>query len=121
MPRSRIRRSALGFAVVLALGGVATLAYLRWATILGWFDSERVNQAALDELNGAKLASAGTADPTSGWPQWRGPNRDGVAPAGAINPDWTEGRPHRLWAVPCGHGYSSLAVVGGRVYGHDFR
>ena len=121
MPRPSPRRLMLLAGVLLVIGMLGALAYLRWATILGWLDDERVNQAAVEDLRSATLPTPTAATPDIGWPQWRGPNRDGVAPAGPLNPDWTEGRPRRLWVTPCGHGYASLAVVGGRVYGHDFR
>src|SRR5207249_2065992 len=56
-----------------------------------------------------------------GWPQWRGPNRDGVASPGPLRADWKTNPPKELWGMPIGGGYSSLAVVGGRVYGTDYQ
>jgi outer membrane protein assembly factor BamB len=49
------------------------------------------------------------------WPQWRGPNRDGVVQGVAVPAQW----PRTLkeeWHVPVGEGVASPVVVGGRVY-----
>jgi outer membrane protein assembly factor BamB len=51
------------------------------------------------------------------WPGWRGPNRDGRSPENGLLDAWPEGGPPLLWRVDgLGSGYSSLAVVGDRVY-----
>jgi outer membrane protein assembly factor BamB len=51
------------------------------------------------------------------WPQWRGPNRDGASPETGLLKAWPEGGPPLAWrATGAGHGYSSMAVVGGRLY-----
>ncbi|ANM31356.1 hypothetical protein ABI59_19920 [Acidobacteria bacterium Mor1] len=51
------------------------------------------------------------------WPQWRGPNRDGKAPDTDLLQNWPEGGPKLAWsAAGLGAGYSSVAVVGDRVY-----
>jgi outer membrane protein assembly factor BamB len=49
------------------------------------------------------------------WPQWRGPNRDGVVHGVTVPEKW----PRMLkeeWNVAVGEGYSSPVVVGGNVY-----
>ena len=51
----------------------------------------------------------------SDWPQWRGPNRDGVAP-GAELPVVLPATLHQLWKVRVGGGQSSPIVVGDRVF-----
>ncbi|MBX9622247.1 MAG: PQQ-like beta-propeller repeat protein, partial [Gemmataceae bacterium] len=53
------------------------------------------------------------------WPQWLGPTRDGRAPAGPLRTDWAANPPKPLWEVEVGGGYSSVAVVGGKVYIHS--
>ncbi len=50
-------------------------------------------------------------------PQFRGLNRDGVSPETGLLKTWPEGGPKKLWEnSELGHGWSSLAVVGGKVY-----
>lgn len=51
------------------------------------------------------------------WPQWRGTNRDGKSPETGLLQSWPEGGPSLAWrASGAGVGYSSLAVVDGRIY-----
>lgn len=51
------------------------------------------------------------------WPQWRGPNRDGVSTETGLLQHWPDGGPRRLFAASgMGGGFSSVAVTGGRIY-----
>jgi outer membrane protein assembly factor BamB len=51
------------------------------------------------------------------WPQWRGPRRDGKSPETGLLASWPAGGPKLVWkAAGLGEGYSSFAVVGGRLY-----
>ena len=57
--------------------------------------------------------SASAAD----WPQFRGPNRDNRSPDTGLLKTWPEGGPPRIWeAAGIGEGYSTVAVVGERIY-----
>jgi len=57
------------------------------------------------------------ASPEPGWPQWRGPRRDGVSEEKGLLPSWPEGGPRLLWKLTrLGIGWSSPIVVGERVY-----
>ena len=61
------------------------------------------------------LASAGVF--AADWPQWRGPNRDGLSAETGLLASWPAGGPRVLWrAAGLGEGYSSMSVAGGRVY-----
>jgi outer membrane protein assembly factor BamB len=50
------------------------------------------------------------------WPQWRGPNRDGVSRETGLLTVWPKGGPKQLWQAKTGAGYSSMAVAEGRVF-----
>ena len=50
------------------------------------------------------------------WPQWRGPNRDGISKETGINKNWSTSTPKLLWRAPLGAGYSAIAVSQGRLY-----
>jgi len=51
------------------------------------------------------------------WPQWRGPNRDGVSTEKGLLQSWPASGPPLLWkAGGAGSGFSSVAVAGGRLY-----
>jgi outer membrane protein assembly factor BamB len=51
------------------------------------------------------------------WPQWRGPQRTGVAPANIAPAAWPE-TPTLKWKQSVGEGYSSPVVDGGRIFVH---
>jgi outer membrane protein assembly factor BamB len=51
------------------------------------------------------------------WPQWRGPNRDGVSKETGLLKTWPKEGPKLLWTFKnAGVGYSCPAVVGDRLY-----
>ncbi len=51
------------------------------------------------------------------WPQWRGPNRDGISSEKGLLREWPDGGPKLLWkATGLGEGFSGPAVVGNRLY-----
>jgi outer membrane protein assembly factor BamB len=61
--------------------------------------------------------SANSAASTSDWPQWRGPERDGLSQERGLLKQWPAGGPKLLWQVnDIGDGYSTPAVVGKRIY-----
>lgn len=53
------------------------------------------------------------------WPQWRGPNRDGVLPNPNLPDRLPSGRLSRQWEVEIGPGYSGPTVADGKVYVMD--
>ncbi len=50
------------------------------------------------------------------WPQWLGPQRDGVWRETGIVKKFPEGGPRRLWRTELGSGYSGPAIANGKVY-----
>src|SRR5262245_58718698 len=51
------------------------------------------------------------------WPQWRGPNRDGVSKETGLLKSWPKDGPKLLWTYKnAGVGFSCPAVVGDRLY-----
>ncbi len=62
---------------------------------------------------GIVALSASAAD----WPQWRGPQRNGSSAETGLQQAWAPDGPQLLWQVQdIGHGYSTPAVVGDRLY-----
>ncbi len=54
---------------------------------------------------------------TFDWPQWRGPERNGVSQEKGLLKQWPAEGPKLLWQVnDIGDGYSTPAVVGTRIY-----
>jgi len=61
--------------------------------------------------------SADMAAPTSDWPQWRGPERNGISRETGLLKQWPTAGPKLLWQVnDIGDGFSTPAVVGTRIY-----
>lgn len=51
------------------------------------------------------------------WPQWRGPQRTDISPETGLLKEWPEGGPELLWTFEdAGVGYSSFAIVDGKLY-----
>ena len=50
------------------------------------------------------------------WPQWRGPNRDGVSDEVGLLKEWSPNGPKVLWKISLGEGFSGISVSQGRVY-----
>jgi outer membrane protein assembly factor BamB len=62
-------------------------------------------------LSIARISSA--AD----WPQFRGPNRDDVSRETGLLKSWPDDGPPLVWHIKgLGHGYSSVSIVGDRIY-----
>jgi outer membrane protein assembly factor BamB len=58
-------------------------------------------------------ASASAED----WPQWRGPQRDGISRESGLLAQWPAGGPAVAWtASGLGAGYSSISVADGRIF-----
>ena len=54
--------------------------------------------------------------PAADWPQFRGPNRDGVSSETGLLTSWPKDGPRVLWRTELGEGFSGIAVVKGQLY-----
>lgn len=60
---------------------------------------------------------AGGSAMAEDWPQWRGPNRDGISKEKGLLKQWPKEGPKLLWqAKEVGGGYSTPSVVGEKLY-----
>ncbi len=51
------------------------------------------------------------------WPQWRGPNRDGISTEKGLLKDWPSEGPPLAWRIKgLGKGMSSVAIANGRIF-----
>jgi len=66
----------------------------------------------------ALLFSLGCAESRAAdWPQWRGPERDGISKETGLLKEWPKEGPKLRWQVKgIGSGFSTPAVVGARLY-----
>ncbi len=52
-----------------------------------------------------------------GWPQFRGPRRDGISEERGLIDTWPESGPPEIWTTEgLGRGYSSPVIAGGRIF-----
>ncbi|MET0621528.1 MAG: PQQ-binding-like beta-propeller repeat protein [Pyrinomonadaceae bacterium] len=62
-------------------------------------------------------AARAAAQAPAEWPQWRGPNRDGISKETGLLKQWPEAGPPLAWKTTgAGRGYSSFAASKGRLY-----
>ena len=50
------------------------------------------------------------------WPQWRGPNRDGISQEKGLLKKWPTAGPKIIWKVATGEGYSGISISTGRAF-----
>jgi outer membrane protein assembly factor BamB len=79
--------------------------------------AERVAPVLPPPAAGATPADGLIRSPEPGWPQWRGPRRDGISEEKGLLGSWPENGPKPLWKIAgLGTGWSSPIVTGGRLY-----
>jgi outer membrane protein assembly factor BamB len=95
-----------------AYGSLRTQLYWRWDPT-----PEDNYKAKKGDARPAVLADAPAVKLEPGdWPAFRGPARDGRLPGVRIATDWKANPPKPVWSRSIGPGWSSFAVVGGRLY-----
>jgi len=64
------------------------------------------------------VVSAAAAGPAAGadWPNYRGPNHNGITAETDWSCDWGDAGPKKLWTKSVGIGFTCTAVADGRVY-----
>ena len=63
------------------------------------------------------FAPQALAQTEANWPQWRGPNRDGISKETGLLKQWPTGGPSLVWkATGAGRGYSSFSIANGKLY-----
>ena len=64
-----------------------------------------------------ELAADAKVEPVhEDWSDWRGPRRDGISRETGLLVDWRTTKPRRVWQRELGIGYSSMTVVGDRLF-----
>lgn len=63
------------------------------------------------------VSASALAQSNANWPQWRGPNRDGISKETGLLKQWPAEGPSLVWkAAGAGRGYSSFSIANGRLY-----
>jgi outer membrane protein assembly factor BamB len=95
-------------AIVVCTVLFAGLTYFR----VGSGDLNEVDTEQVHALS--KAAAKPVTESAAYWPQWRGPNRDGVSPETGILSTWPDDGLKVLWTQKTGDGYSGVALAHGR-------
>ena len=69
----------------------------------------------------AQIKSGALVLKAGDWPGFRGTKRDGVVRGASINTDWSKSPPRQVWRHPIGPGWSSMAIVDGRLFTQEQR
>src|SRR5437868_12081412 len=64
---------------------------------------------------GAQITPPAPATPTSDWPQFFGPARNGVYTGPAISEKWPAGGPKAVWKKDIGEGFAGPVVAQGHL------
>jgi hypothetical protein len=64
----------------------------------------------------AGASGAASVVDASDWPQFRGPDRDGISKERGLLTSWPVSGPVVSWRKKLGEGYSGISVVDGRLY-----
>src|SRR5262249_22608740 len=73
--------------------------------------------AACSSFVVAAAPSPKPATPAAEWPQFRGPNRDGISPDKNLLKEWPKDGPPPVWKCePIGIGFSSVSIAGDRIF-----
>jgi outer membrane protein assembly factor BamB len=62
------------------------------------------------------LLVVGSVAQAADWPNWRGPDHNGISSETGWTTDWPEDGPAILWKASIGIGFASMAVSDGRLY-----
>jgi outer membrane protein assembly factor BamB len=66
---------------------------------------------------GTQNARSAPAATSTDWPNFRGPNHDGISPAAGLNANWASKAPKVLWTASLSdRGHAGPSVADGRVY-----
>jgi outer membrane protein assembly factor BamB len=93
-----------------------------WSWVLVMFAASGERWLQADQRNADPDVAAAQSDgliasPEPGWPQWRGPRRDGVSFETGLLPVWPNDGPRLLWKTDgLGKGWSAPIIVKERIY-----
>lgn len=112
--------AALIGALLFRLGGLtgdmAPILEFRW----GRSEAPRLSLVKSDSISATVSQLINRSNDTS-FPQFYGPNRDGVLPGPRLATDWSADPPQVTWRRPIGSGWSGFAIVGDVCIGQEQR
>lgn len=104
---------------LVAVGGSNRKGHIRELELVSLSASSAPKKEAVAPGKSTSAAEVkAPSEPKAGrpWPQWRGPNRDGVSAETGWRKDWPAEGPRKLWTTQVGAGMSSAVVADGRLF-----
>lgn len=89
--------------------------------VFAWRFDKRAGLANADTVKATVAAKVDLVPTREDFPQYLGPDRNGVLPNTKIAGDWTKNKPRQRWRRPIGSGWSSFAIVGGYAFTQEQR
>ena len=102
-------------------GGMKSELSWRWSPTSEENFLATVKRTTEEKPASAESASAEIVAQPGDWIGFRGPNRDGIVSGVRIETDWVAHPPKLEWKHAIGPGWSSFAVVGGRLFTQEQR
>ncbi|MBL9122870.1 MAG: PQQ-like beta-propeller repeat protein [Planctomycetaceae bacterium] len=118
-----VRLGVEGVLLALLVGAIASVEWVEFTGDMTPIPHFRWEPSGDDRLEAHRAAArpgaaeASIASAESGWQdfaEYRGRKRDGVVNGPALARDWSAEPPRLVWRQPCGGGYASFALSGGR-------
>ena len=83
------------------------------ALLMIWFSVHTSSSETANSSTPPNTVPSGPAD----WPQWRGPERNGLSKDAGLLRQWPSSGPRQGWSISnLGEGYGSIAIRGDRIY-----
>lgn len=96
---------------LLVLGAVVAMTACPQATVETATPASEAAVISEDTASGHSLSEF-----TTEWPQWLGPDRNGISKETGILKTWPADGPHVLWRTISGEGYSGMSISVGKLY-----
>ncbi|MCX7423704.1 MAG: PQQ-like beta-propeller repeat protein [Planctomycetia bacterium] len=102
-------------------GGMQSTCHWRWTPTAEERFLAKVSRKTEESSSTSETVNIEIVAMPGDWLGFRGPQRDGVVSGIRIETDWATNPPKLVWKQPIGPGWSSFAVVGGRVFTQEQR
>src|SRR5262245_53669344 len=92
------------------------------ALLFIWFSLQLGGASSAAKTDNPSASPNAVPSGPGSWPQWRGPERNGISTDTGMLKHWPSSGPQRSWSISSlGEGYGSIAIRGDRIYAQGTR
>src|SRR5262244_4145108 len=92
------------------------------ALLFIWFSLQLGGASSAAKTDNPSAAPNAVPSGPGDWPQWRGPERNGISKDTGLLKQWPSSGPQRSWSISnLGEGYGSIAIKGSRIFAQGTR